>query len=804
MKKKTALLLFTFYFLLFTSSMAQKHYNYDTAWKSVETFQQKGLPKSALEVVNRIYTQAKAEKAEAQQVKALVYQSQLTQQTSEGAWQKNISLFEKEAASATEPVKQILYSITADLYYSCFQQQRYRIYNRTNTSGDFKKDDPATWTIPDFHTKIAELYEKSLQNTTLLQQTALDKYDPIIIKGNVRKLRPTLYDLLAWKALDYFKTDEYGVTQPAYAFEINDMAALAAAPIFIRYEYKSKDSNSHELKALQIFQQLLSFHRNDKDKAAFVDADIQRATWVYGKSVTPDKDQLYKELLEQIYNTNKDLPEAMQAGYLLAQWYQQKGNGYIAGTGNPDNKNALVIAAQYAKEVAAKFPESEGGINAANLLKEITKPTLNMQVEKVNVPNEPFRALVQFKNFMGLNLRIILYNDEVEKGLTAGNAYNGSDLYWQRLVALSATKTWQQAFPKTDDYRQHSAEIKVDGLPVGKYLLLSSVDPKFSLSKNPLAVATFYVSNISYVIQDRDCFVLNRTDGQPLAGAKVKAAYYYYDYDSRKNKTSTPFNLTADKNGFVQIPELKDKKNRYNQENLQLDISYGTDRLEMQENNYRTYYREDEVAKETTAANFEEKAARWFIYTDRSIYRPGQTVYFKTIGVTQDFITRKSKLYLPKDSVTIVLNDVNGQQVDSLELKVNEWGSISGHFKVPATGLTGRFTIKVDDKSQQSISVEEYKRPRFFVEYEKQKGSYRLNDEITVTGNAKAYAGNNVDGANVSYSGVPQYPLAVSLGVLQKRYLASARKKPYRNHPRRCKKPMPMANSKSPSPLNPI
>ena len=118
--------------------MAQKNYNYDTAWKKVEAFQQKGLPKSALEVVNRIYAAAKTSRQEAQQVKALVFQSQLVAQVGEDTWQKNIAGFERESAAADQPVKQILTSLTAYLYYSYLQQNRYQILQPHSNTAKFQ------------------------------------------------------------------------------------------------------------------------------------------------------------------------------------------------------------------------------------------------------------------------------------------------------------------------------------------------------------------------------------------------------------------------------------------------------------------------------------------------------------------------------------------------------------------------------------------------------------------------------------------------------------------------------------------
>jgi len=736
--------LFSFY-----PTMAQKKFNYDTAWKKVEALQNKGLPKTALDEVKNIYANAKADKQQAQQVKALIFQSQLVMQVEENEWVKNVNALEAETLTAAEPVKQILSSITADLYYNYFQNKRYQIYNRTNTA-NFKKDDPETWTITDFHKKIATLYEASLSNAKLLQETKLDKYDPIIIKGNMRKLRPTLYDLLAWKALDYFKTDEADITKPAYAFELKDAAALAAAPIFIRYKYESKDSSSLQLRAVKLYQDILAFHKDDTNRGAFIDADISRITFTHNKSVNTGKEQLYKETLEQIFYTYKANPEATQAGYMLAQWWQGKGNAYKAGTGTIEDKYAIKQAVDIAEGIVKLFPKSEGGINAINMLDGVKKPSLNMQVEKVNVPDQPFRALIDYKGFDQLNLRIVKVTDDLQKQLDEA-IYNNNDAYWTKLVSQQAQKTWKQAFPKQDDYRQHNAEIKVDALPVGKYAILSSADNQFSLGKNPLAVAFFYISNISFVHNGGDYYVLNRETGQPLANAKVQVWYRLYDYNSRKYNRTKGALKTTDKNGFTKLSE--DKQNR----NVSLDITWNNDRLALDDEFYigesRSYQGDVNVINPTekNAASFEEKNARYFFFSDRSIYRPGQLIYIKAIGITKDFDNRKSKLYLPKDSVEVELKNANYQKVESIKLMTSEYGSVFGQFRLPENTLNGNFTLSIKNNFTYSFNVEEYKRPKFLVEYEKVKGSYRINDNIKVTGTAKGYAGNNIDGAAVKY-----------------------------------------------------
>ena len=74
----------------------------------------------------------------------------------------------------------------------------------------------------------------------------------------------------------------------------------------------------------------------------------------------------------------------------------------------------------------------------------------------------------------------------------------------------------------------------------------------------------------------------------------------------------------------------------------------------------------------------ESKSSRIFLFTDRSIYRPGQTVHFKGIAVASE--NNKSNA-IENQKVTVKLNDVNYQEVKSLSLKTNEFGSFNGIFK---------------------------------------------------------------------------------------------------------------------------
>ncbi|HLK27050.1 MAG TPA: hypothetical protein VKT28_00610, partial [Puia sp.] len=423
--------------------------NYAEKWKKIDSLiTKKGLTQSALEEVNSIYATAKKDKNDAQLIKALLYKMNLQESKLEGAPKKNINDLEKEITLISEPSKSILASILAEAYWNYFQQNRYRFYNRTATV-NFKKDDITTWSLDDFHKKISELYLASLKNEKLLQQTKLEPFDAIIIKGNVRYLRPTLFDLLAHRALDYFKNDERDINKPAYAFEINNAEVFADKSVFAYYHFKASDSASLHFKALQLFQQLLLFHSNDAKPDALIDVDIERLVFANQYAVIDNKDELYFKSLENITNKYQNEPAAAQAWYLQAEQFSTKAAQYNALT-DTSNRYAYLKAKEICEKVISQKDSSEGKANCQNLLNQILHKELNMQLEKVNVPNLPFRTLVNYRNFSRLYFRIIKADRATKENL--GNQWQ--DDYWQKIVQLPLLKSFQQSFPETGDYQK--------------------------------------------------------------------------------------------------------------------------------------------------------------------------------------------------------------------------------------------------------------------------------------------------------------------------------------------------------------
>src|SRR5690606_35650891 len=236
----------------------------------------------------------------------------------------------------------------------------------------------------------------------------------IILKGNVRHLRPTLFDLLAHRALDYFKNEERNITRPAYAFEIDDPKALAPASEFIKASFITKDSLSLHHKALLIYKELLAFHIADNNKDALIDADIARLEFVHQYGVMTGKTEQFIAALDRLYQQYKSNPASAMAGFIKARtMYQQA----LQSTDKEDTSSEYSVkkAKQLLDAIIKDHPKSEGGIHAQNLATTILHPELNVTVEKVNVPGLPFRALVNYKNFSRVHFRIIPFTDDLKK-----------------------------------------------------------------------------------------------------------------------------------------------------------------------------------------------------------------------------------------------------------------------------------------------------------------------------------------------------------------------------------------------------
>ena len=727
--------------LMMTALQAQKKPmdKYTAAWKEVETLvEKKNLPESALRETKKIYGWAKKEGNEPQELKALVYMQTLSRTNTEDGDVSGILMLQKELRTATGNKKSLLHSILASAYWQYLQENRWSLYDRSQTiekSGDIR-----TWTIKDLHDEIGLNFLKSISNKKALQSVRVSAYDPLIIKGNQRRLRPVLYDLLAQAALKYFSDNERDLTSYAGSFLIDDPAAFAPAATFSTHRFDLSDESSLKAKAVSIYQELIRMHLADKDPSALMDIDLQRLAFMHAQSVTEDKDEQYDQALTQVVKSHSKHPGMGQATFMLASRKWARVNDNNGGIRKDLPANTIPEIKNTCLDIIGKFPGSEGARNCERLLAEVDAQRLSLQAESVNIPGEPFRLLVQFRNIKHLHYRIINIPDSFREK----HNDRSHDKYWEELRKQKFTREVSQPLPVTADMKMHSVELPIEALPAGHYAILASTEKTFLPKQHPLSVIYLHVSVLSWIHRGQDYFVLNRSTGKPISSAKVDVWTSSYDYNDRQNRTELLQTLKTDLDGYFRMPNAP-----YRYGGMMVEVKLGSDSLRLEEPGYRTHSDNQHWINEPY--EYEKHHRRLFLFTDRSIYRPGQSVHVKGILVTRDFDTKRPKVITDRQ-VSIILANVNGEEKGTLDAQTGEYGTFSGSFLLPENGLTGQFTIRERDQyAGATIQVEEYKRPNFYVEWEKPTEEFRVSDTVIVKGSAMAYAGSSTNGAKVSY-----------------------------------------------------
>ncbi|MBW8686562.1 alpha-2-macroglobulin family protein [Chitinophaga rhizophila] len=719
--------------------MAQ--FNYDTQWKKVSELESKSFYRAAFEALDVISANAIKEKNEPQLLKTYIYRVKYTGYVDIGPSDGN-KAWRKQAFSPISYA--VLKSMQAELLMNYLRNHRYELYSRTDVPGDTSRD-VDTWSEERLHREITAAYEASLQDAAVLKKTDISQYHVILTEGSKegRAVRSTLYDLLAHRALDYYKSGESLITSPENQFELTDAAAFAPAAEFVNHTFTTTDSTSLQFKALLILQELMRLHANNK--TALLEVDLERTLYIHQVGIMPDKDELYLKLLksqEKEYTGEKEVAKFI---HLLAEYYHNESNKKEPGMIDGMTASA---ASKYAKELCEKgkaiAPGYQGSTNCANLLISILQKQLELQTELVNLPGVPFRSLVSYRNTDKLYLRVISINEAFRSSLRAAQRdyRDTTHRYWRLMLEKQPVKSWEQTLTGSEDYLQHAAEIKVDGLPLGMYVVLASVKSNFSLEDNLMAIQFIHVSNISYVLHEFNAddiinrfYTLHRQSGQPLPNTKLNV--WSFNDDGKKEKLQLVQTYTTDKEGKIDV-----KWSNLRQD-VKLEWISGNDQLYLDDHKYVYNYKYQQESEG------QEENYKSFLFTDRAIYRPGQTMHFKGIMLSKN---GKGATIVADKAAVVLLKDTEGQTIEEIRLTTNEFGAFSGRFTLPSNRLNGEFSIEeTNTDAEVSFSVEEYKRPKFYVEFAPVRGTYRVNDSVKVTAKAIAYAGNNITGAKVEY-----------------------------------------------------
>jgi hypothetical protein len=703
----------------------------DAEWKAVEDAIQKGLPKTAITNLEPIIQSALKDKAYAEAVKAIGQKIALEGNIQGNKPEEKITRLEAEITKAPKEMVPLMDTLLAEWYWQYFQQNRWRFMQRTATAAQPGKDF-TTWDLPRLFAEIDKQFQKALAAEKVLKATPIAAWNDLLQKGTMPdSYRPTLYDFIAHQALAFYTSGEQAAAQPEDAFEPSaDSPLLDPADAFIAWKPDTTDVESSKLKAIRLFQDLLRFHKSDpQPQFAFADADLERSTWGWNTGFGENKDARYQAALESFIRTYADFEISAIALEREARLLQQQGD--------------LVAAHKLAQRGAELFPNSPGGKLCRNLVTDIEAKSAAITTERVwncgagISPAGPCPVLtVRYRNVDAAYFRAIPVEWETFLERRHNRPENLTEAERREILARKPALEWSAKLPTTNDYKEKTFEVAApDTLKPGFYFIAASHDAQFSEKENVVSMTDVWVSSLALVTRTRDGglggLVLQANSGEPIAGAEVSV----WHLDNQGNRAADP-TLTTDENGFF---SMKPSPNR----GYLFRVRYNGQQLASAGDLWTYNWQSQDRERVTTQTIF---------FTDRAIYRPGQTLQYKGICLRVDQAKDNYEV-LKGQALTVVFKDVNGKEIARQKQRANDYGSFAGSFTAPHDRLMGQMSLQVEGGPQGIgyLRVEEYKRPKFEVTLDAPKTATKLNEKVSLIGHAMAYTGAAVDGAMVKY-----------------------------------------------------
>ena len=538
----------------------------------------------------------------------------------------------------------------------------------------------------------------------------LSKASQVILNVEIAKFKSKYDDVIGYQDDDFIKT--VSMEQYADLFQSeNDHTVfdLDLEPTLYDYVMHCLISEYFWFADKQnLYEKLLAFDLENEYTKAYYNNRINRL----GQITEKNYDDFTKLAAECADNEFVAKIKIKQIGYLI-------------------DKKEYVRAKNLCEETLAMLDKKDHLYKQCeNTIASITKKSVSIELYKVYVPDQAIAVGLTYRNTSNPSYKIIKVTaDEYRKLSQLDNEELCKALSAKKPVVKNTVKATVET-----DYDEHSTLIALPAMQRGQYYLVFSNNIGFN-NYEDLIIAPFQVSELSYFTLDTDdyenIYIVNRETGEPMSDVK---AYFWkkgYSYKTRDYKYTSLGNAISDKNGFLVAPSA------CSDSNFIIDLYYQNDTLLASTNEY--------FSKNTTKnrVTFETE-----FYTDRSIYRPGQTVQFK--GIT----LRKDGSYYSIDAnreVVVKFSDPNLQLIDTLRFTSDEFGGFSGNFAIPTDRIRGTYHIDVVHGSGTTIKVEDYKRPTFEVTLESPENKYKIGDSVTISGKVAALSGFGLDNVNFRY-----------------------------------------------------
>ena len=548
--------------------------------------------------------------------------------------------------------------------------------------------------------------QASLKDKDRLLLVPVEKLRSMVRVGEASKryFRDNLYNLLARRAIQIMQ--QYRWQAAAKANQTNSLPAdMTDMDKFVTYQFVPVSDCDLTAAVMQTYQSLLKAYDTETEREGWLLTGIDALNYLYRNfSGNFSNDVCQQELRKWIhtYPAVKTVPEAYLA---LAQFLQYQNN--------------QVERLRIVREGIAGYPRYEGINQLKNIEKEILNASLSLEIATA-YPGEQQSVKVNYKNLTGITLQLYKVNLPV----TSAVLQNRTTHFESKYARLQREEHF--SLKPTTDYLNVDTTLTIQAPQAGIYFLKAVPDGKKGVSDGTLMNVTA-LKTIYRPLPDGtlELVVVDAVSGQPVSEAEVTI------YTEKGGGYSPQQTYQADKQGTLKLDFLNSNKYWYNAHTA---ADNAMPILNLWKNDY--YYKES------------KKKEVLQLFTDRSIYRPGQTVYVSGLAYEME---KDSTRVLADKKYTVSLYDANNNETGKVEVRTNGFGSFSGQFVLPSPCLTGYFSLRAADTSV-SFKVEEYKRPTFDVTFEPVKVEYQVGDSIEVAGMAKTFAGAPVQNARVHYN----------------------------------------------------
>ena len=557
-------------------------------------------------------------------------------------------------------------------------------------------------------------------NVKRMEAEVLKVNDPALKAVRYAVLGKVYRDMNEKKSQEFFKK----------ALEQPELLAKHTSTEYVPLTLKGVDGSSFnndllhligfEADSKEAYLQLYTYYNKVENRGAACLCAYKLIEKYRQDDVREVKKSKYLNTIDSLIQVYQDIPEA---GELAVEHFR-----FMEGATDAKPQDKL----NYINYALSRWGGWSRMNELRNAQKRLTEPMFRVKdMPQVLRPGEKAWVHLDVRNLQNLKISISRLN------ITADNDYNAQDEATYKMLLKKTTKLHQKDYSRNyygrPDYEEVKDSIEIGGnLPLGAYLMEVTSDNTGIAPQREL----FYVSNLAVMIQqlpdDKHRYVVvNATDGQPIAGAKIELYDQWYDFNTKKNKRTVHARLTTDENGEAYFKNVDGE----------VLISTNNDKFTPAKYIYlsRTRYYEKK-----------DNETKYQVYTDRALYRPGQKVHASAISYT---VKKGLDASVPGKSMELkfVLSDANWKQVAEQKVTTDEYGTASVDFELPKEGKTGQYSISVNGTASEYFRVEEYKRPTFEITFPKVNEKYNWGDTVVVKTSAKTYAGVPVQGAKVEY-----------------------------------------------------